>query len=88
MLEFGDAIWTVLVQRATSLLLQQITRVTSVPHGIWTMPISATGYHGHGMDPYVPSRYIPNIPPEVVPRRPSPFLEQYKLQCIFSLALC
>ena len=62
MLELGDVCWTVLVQRATSLLLQWLTRGTSVPCGIWPNTSSVTGYHGHGTDLYLPSSYIPNKP--------------------------
>ena len=60
MLEFGDANWTVIVQFATSLLLQRLMCVTSVPCGIWSMSSSTTGYHRHGTSLYVPSWDIPN----------------------------
>ena len=60
MLELGDARWTVIVQRATALLLQRLTRGTSVPSEKWPMQSSATRYHGNGTSLYVPTWNIPN----------------------------
>ena len=60
MLNFGDALWTVLVQRDTSLLLQRLTRGTSVTCGIWPTPSSTMGHHRHGTAPYVPTWDITN----------------------------